>query len=142
MIYFCQKKKNHIFHRKKKAIDEIRIVKNLQNTALIHLKLMFQSHRNHLINLHSKSIDWFLYDCYISFIGLHCFIRTNFKTTMRPKLVKKQDQLETFPGWKVQKQKIKTTMVNVSFKNLLRKERTEHCQGRLLRYNRIFCWGI
>ena len=33
-------------------------------------------------------------------------------------------------------------MINVSFKNLLRKERTEHCQGRLLPYNRIFCWGI
>ena len=103
-IFLLEKEKSHI-SQKKKAIDEIRIVKNLQNTALIHLKIMFQSHRNQLINLHSKSIDWFLYDCYISFIGLHCFIRTNFKTSMRPKLVKKQDQITNISGLESSKTK-------------------------------------
>ena len=71
------KKENYIFQRKK-TIDAIRIVKTYKK-ALLDLKPMFQSYRNQLINLHSKSTDWFPYDRYISFNGLHFFIRTNLK---------------------------------------------------------------
>ena len=40
-------------------------------TGLLDLKPMYQSYRNQLINLHSKSIDLFPYDRYISFNALH-----------------------------------------------------------------------
>ena len=40
--------------------------------------------------------------------------------------------------WKVQKQKIKITMIYISYKNLLTKEWPEHSPSHILRFNLIF----
>ena len=68
MIYFSQRKITYF--KERKLLMQLELLKTYK-TGLLDLKPMYQSYRNQLINLHSKSIDLFPYDRYISFNALH-----------------------------------------------------------------------
>ena len=57
------------------------------------------------------------------------------------KLVKNRNRLTIFSSWEVQKQKIKITMIYISFENLLTPEWPEDCLIHFLGCDRMFHWG-
>ena len=56
-------------HNKKKNANHLFI-------SLIHLSLIFHLYRNQSVDLHCKSIDWFLYDVNIDPIWTNAFSPT------------------------------------------------------------------
>ena len=74
----------------------------------------FLQHYEHSSTGASKTRKYFEYPPF--------YIRTNFIGTKGMKLVKNKNKLRTFWGWKVQKQKTKTTIIYIFFRRIYLKK--------------------